>query len=310
MKKPTNGQGIVRRKPLFNTSLRKDHHLPPDDAKDMVKTWFKTPPAALSNMFYTFYKENEIYHTLRAVTYELPAAGLQDLIAKYNKRKATNLATLKVYLGCEDNYNPSEISEDTPAFLPFIQLNFSGDNPTKDFEDCYRPLFRKLSTTPIGSRALHIPSNDESDLSKPTTIKVVPNSPHIQASDISNNPSHISPESAHIFIDEWCHANNFEIEGFFTGLVQGQVTRVNSFSYLKEDLEQIATLVKENPKRSLFLHLAVIKPNTQSPFSFHIVLEVAEYTESNMMPLGSDGGSTFFEFGYPCPPYCQGLGGG
>ncbi len=308
MKKQTEERGIIQRNTVFN---RSDQQLSPTEAEDLVTTWFKNPPTALSNMFYTFSQEAGIHHNLRAITYELPAAGLQDLVAKYDAiDKEKTLPLLKVYLGCNKDYKASEINMDRPAFTPFVQLNLSGLNPTEGFENCYGLSFRKKSTIPIGSRNYPYPINDPTDFSEPTKIE---NSSTVLQTDgalTDSNLSRISPESAHLFVAEWSQIDDSEIHDSFIGQINGQSARLNSISFLKEDLEIIAELSRANPKRSLFVHLGIIRQRIQSPFTFHIILEVAELSSTNLMPLGEAGGSTFFEFGYPCPPYCKGLGGG
>jgi len=256
-------------------------------------------------MFFTYYKENEVYHNLRAVTYELSPADLRDIIGKYEEIDNENtLPSLKVYLACNENYDPGKIMEDSPAFSPFVQLNLTGSNPTIGFENCYLPAFRKKAMTPVGTGSLKVPTNNPSNFSEPTKIKTIPNTPLISTSDVGTNVSQISPNSAHLFIDEWCQIDNSEIQGLFSGTVQGQVARLNSFSFLKEDIEKIAEISNANPESSLFLHLAVIKPNIQSAFGFHVVLEIAEFSDTETRI----GDSTYLEFGYPCPPYCKGLG--
>lgn len=276
------------------------------DAKELIEHWFKTPPTGLKNMFYTYFEKDNSFYNQRAVSYELPASALKHLLNVYRKEDPAD-CELKVYMGCNSNYTQDKIMEGAPGFSPVMQLNIKGKaTPNDPYPNCYVPIWRQYSTTPLTNRQYPNPKE------KTSQVVNIRNNPFVQANvsnaNDSGNPSQISFKSAHLFMEEWCMAKGAEIEDLFTGIVDGRVSRINSFTFLKDDLIAINKLSKENPNRSIHLHLAVIKPNTISPFGFHVVLEVGTFANTEEMNV--DGGdSTFFEYAFPCPPICVGAGG-
>ena len=221
---------------------------------------------------------------------------------------------LKIFMACDPNYDPGEIPEIKPAFTPLLQLEKLGPEIGMPINHIYKCNWLFNSTVPITNQVFYEPPAAASD----HPLLTPPTSP-------LNNPSLVSPKTAHLFLDEWCMTDYTDINNLFSGMVYGSVQRVKSYTFLEEDLANIMALYQTDNEITICVHLAVIQPNVNTPFPFHIVLEARNPFFAPQSPQSSEStnklqqsfkdaaeavdDSTFFEFSYPCPPYC-GNGGG
>ncbi|MFK8105332.1 MAG: hypothetical protein AB8G15_22660 [Saprospiraceae bacterium] len=260
--------------------------------KAMRKNWMKTPQNKLANLFYTYYENNDgSFSAQRATTYFLSSDTLGAINTAYENFSVEEKeqCSLVVYMASHEN-SLNEMREGTPAFNPIVQLHLYKEGESS-YKDSYLTSWRKNSTVSFGNSTFYNPEKDKS------TNGII-------LSDYeTTNLSRISPKTAYIFLQEWAELPYEEINNLFGGIVYAQLPKLNSYSFSAEDVQSILSLYKGNPKRELFFHLTVINPSIRTPFKFHIVLEVTEMGKEESRD-GFNRESEFYEFGYPCPPYC------
>ncbi len=282
---------------IGNQVTSRSNHLLTEENRDaqfksMRKNWMKTPQNKLANLFYTQYENADgSFSSQRATTYFLSSETLGAINTAYEAFSATEKVncSLVVYMACYEN-SLNEMREGSPAFNPIVQLHLNKEGESS-YKDSYLAEWRKNSTVSFGNTTFYDPAKDK------YTNGII-----LSAYD-TTNLSKISPKTAYIFLQEWAELPYEEINDLFSGIVYAQLPRLNSYAFSAEDVKAILDLYKENPKRELFFHLTVINPSIRTPFKFHIVLEITEMEQEESRD-GFNRESEFYEFGYPCPPYC------
>lgn len=282
------------------------------NAEACSEHWITCPASDIPNMFATHYQDlTNLYVQQRAISFYLPDESMEMIAAQYAKKNKNDICKLRVYMGCNPNYT-GKILSDSPAFCPFVQLIIAKKNAPQvkeTYENMFSCEFARVSPVPINDQILYVPPSERTAFN--------------QRIPDAANPSLISPKSAHLFIEEWSLIQQEEMKNVFSGNVYGQQARVNSFTYLDADVESIITLYNQskNKGKTIFVHMGVIERNARSPFEFHIILQVAEpirdleepkskpkkmtkAAKNKRIELEEKEEDGFFEYGYPCPPYC------
>ena len=114
----------------------------------------------------------------------------------------------------------------------------------------------------------------------------------------------IPSEGALLFLMGWLETDYASIASTFDGLnpVTNQVQRVRHYTFSEEESEKIFNLLDGNLNNStLYLYMGKTIAVNIHPMEFRPVLEVRIDEESD---ANGSGGSHFFDFSNPCPPYC------
>ncbi|MEO0724652.1 MAG: hypothetical protein AAFZ63_08930 [Bacteroidota bacterium] len=115
----------------------------------------------------------------------------------------------------------------------------------------------------------------------------------------------IPSEGALLFVMGWLETNYSDIANAFDGLnpKTNQVQRVRSYTFSEDESQKIFNLLENNLNNSmLYLYMGKTIAVSMHPMEFRPVIEVRINKTADDNDGG--GGSHFFDFSNPCPPFC------
>ncbi|MEM9921824.1 MAG: hypothetical protein AAF990_27215 [Bacteroidota bacterium] len=266
--------------------------------------WMSLQPSDLVNIFYVCVEDSntKIVETQRAITYKLSRTAFDNMMTAYSQLTTDEKqrSTLTFYMGVDPNYSAGGIQVGTPAFALFAKL-VTPANSTP-FANAVEMDWQEQTGIPIDNTTYYGPPNAKGR-QKIYNYNHPSGSFHPQG----GNASPISPKTASLFVYEWSRVTDARLPDLFSALVIDKVSRVRSYFFSYQDLDLV--LAEWDGGKSgldLFIHLAVIRPLFRTPFNFHLVMEtrVDDSGSSGGGEAAPDSNGGFYEYSYPCPPFC------
>ena len=203
--------------------------------------------------------------TDRVACYGCPGYALKDLLATFPKQ-------LRIRIGIAEGADYNKIPEE-----PYAQFFVEGVNPQNG-----KAMIERLGW--------------------------VANPPFLSEGFVGpdSGVDEIPSEGALLFLMGWLETDYADIANAFDGLnpKTNQVQRFRSYTFSEDESLKIFNLIENNLNESmLYLYMGKTIAVSMHPMEFRPVVEV-RINESNNADNNGGGGSHFFDFANPCPPFC------